>query len=256
MQISHVPISTGINTQLPASRRQQSLTPVAPMDPMVMKRSQLYGMSNSPYSQQQGAPYPGQPYSSPSPHRYPMGIVQQKWAEMLTLRNSNIVKAVKQKLRPDDPELCTACRSRRLQWNGSGPAGLGRPISGLQPMSSQYGQQQQQNLSFSQPGQPPYFSPSQQPPAAPSQPPYLQPCPLPSQEVPQEAYGGRGKSAAMTPGKSNQEDLSQQERPSSLPTLTVRQIEQLSGRAAALAARLSCSSLSSSIMTPSVSPGR
>ncbi|MEQ2181438.1 hypothetical protein GOODEAATRI_011597 [Goodea atripinnis] len=36
------------------------------------------------------------------------------------------------------------------------------------------------------------------------------------QEVPQEAYGGRGKSAAMTPGKPSLEDmsLSQQERPS------------------------------------------
>lgn len=39
------------------------------------------------------------------------------------------------------------------------------------------------------------------------------------QDVPQEAYGGRGKSAAMTPGKANHEDMSlnQQERPSSLP---------------------------------------
>lgn len=40
-----------------------------------------------------------------------------------------------------------------------------------------------------------------------------------TQEVPQEAYGGRGQSAAMTPGKPNHEELSlsQQERPSSLP---------------------------------------
>lgn len=44
------------------------------MDPMAMKRSQLYGMSNNLYSQQQGAPYSGQPYGSPSPHRYPMGM--------------------------------------------------------------------------------------------------------------------------------------------------------------------------------------
>lgn len=44
------------------------------MDPMAMKRSQLYGMSNNPYSQQQGAPYSGQPYGSPSAHRYPMGM--------------------------------------------------------------------------------------------------------------------------------------------------------------------------------------
>lgn len=43
------------------------------MDPMAMKRSQMYGMSNSPYSQS-GGTYPGQPYGSPTPHRYPMGI--------------------------------------------------------------------------------------------------------------------------------------------------------------------------------------
>ena len=44
------------------------------MDAMAMKRSQLYSMSNNPYSQQQGAPYHGQPYGSPLPHRYPMGM--------------------------------------------------------------------------------------------------------------------------------------------------------------------------------------
>lgn len=41
------------------------------MDPMVMKRSQLYGMTSNPYSQQQGAPYGGQHYASP--HRFPLG---------------------------------------------------------------------------------------------------------------------------------------------------------------------------------------
>lgn len=51
-----------------------SLFQGTPMDPMVMKRSPLYGMSNNLYSQQQGAPYPGQHYISPSPHRYPMGM--------------------------------------------------------------------------------------------------------------------------------------------------------------------------------------
>ena len=47
------------------------------------------------------------------------------------------------------------------------------------------------------------------------------------QEVPQEAYGGRGQSAAMTPGKPNHEEmsLSQQERPSSLP-VSLREIRQ------------------------------
>lgn len=48
------------------------------MDFMAMKRSQLYGMANNPYSapQQPGAgPYPpSQPYASPPPHRYPMSL--------------------------------------------------------------------------------------------------------------------------------------------------------------------------------------
>lgn len=45
------------------------------MDFMVMKRSQMYGMSGSPYSQQQqSVSYPSQPYGSPSPHRYPMAM--------------------------------------------------------------------------------------------------------------------------------------------------------------------------------------
>lgn len=43
------------------------------MDPMAMKRSQMYGMGNSPYSQA-GGTYPGQPYGSPAPHRYPIGM--------------------------------------------------------------------------------------------------------------------------------------------------------------------------------------
>uniref|UniRef100_A0A8C7T788 AT-rich interaction domain 1B n=1 Tax=Oncorhynchus mykiss TaxID=8022 RepID=A0A8C7T788_ONCMY len=48
---------------------------VASKDFMAMKRSQLYGMGNNPYSQQQqGGPYPNQPYGSPTPHRYPMGM--------------------------------------------------------------------------------------------------------------------------------------------------------------------------------------
>ncbi|KAM4522001.1 AT-rich interactive domain-containing protein 1B isoform 2-T2 [Odontesthes bonariensis] len=65
---NHPTMSPGNNGQ--SGGRSQ----VANMDPMAMKRSQLYGMSNNPYSQQQGGPYPGQPYVSPSPHRYPMGM--------------------------------------------------------------------------------------------------------------------------------------------------------------------------------------
>uniref|UniRef100_A0A8C7N0K9 AT-rich interaction domain 1B n=1 Tax=Oncorhynchus kisutch TaxID=8019 RepID=A0A8C7N0K9_ONCKI len=45
------------------------------VDFMAMKRSHLYGMGNNPYSQQQqGGPYPSQPYGSPATHRYPMGM--------------------------------------------------------------------------------------------------------------------------------------------------------------------------------------
>uniref|UniRef100_A0A8D3A4Z6 ARID domain-containing protein n=1 Tax=Scophthalmus maximus TaxID=52904 RepID=A0A8D3A4Z6_SCOMX len=51
---------------------------VSSMDFMAMKRSQLYGMANNPYSTPQqpgGGPYPpSQPYTSPPPHRYPMGM--------------------------------------------------------------------------------------------------------------------------------------------------------------------------------------
>ncbi|KAK0134045.1 AT-rich interactive domain-containing protein 1B [Merluccius polli] len=64
----HPAMSPGNNGQV-GGRSQ-----VPPMDAMAMKRSQLYGMSNNPYSQQQGAPHPGQPYGSPLPHRYPMGM--------------------------------------------------------------------------------------------------------------------------------------------------------------------------------------
>ncbi|XP_010183566.1 PREDICTED: AT-rich interactive domain-containing protein 1B-like [Mesitornis unicolor] len=45
------------------------------MDPMVMKRPQLYGMGNNPHSQaQQSSPYPGQTYGPPGPQRYPVGM--------------------------------------------------------------------------------------------------------------------------------------------------------------------------------------
>uniref|UniRef100_A0A7N6BPN0 ARID domain-containing protein n=1 Tax=Anabas testudineus TaxID=64144 RepID=A0A7N6BPN0_ANATE len=53
-------------------------TQVSSMDFMAMKRSQLYGMANNPYSTPQqpgGGPYPpSQPYTSPPPHRYPMSM--------------------------------------------------------------------------------------------------------------------------------------------------------------------------------------
>ncbi|XP_041109741.1 AT-rich interactive domain-containing protein 1B-like isoform X3 [Polyodon spathula] len=64
VQRTHPAMSPG-NTM---SRAQTSA-----MDPMVVKRTQLYGMNSNPYSQQQGGSYPGQQYISP-PHRYPMGM--------------------------------------------------------------------------------------------------------------------------------------------------------------------------------------
>lgn len=55
------------------------------MDFMAMKRSQLYSMASNPYSAGQqpggGAYPPGQSYSSPPPHRYPMGM-QGRGAQM------------------------------------------------------------------------------------------------------------------------------------------------------------------------------
>nr|XP_033792895.1 AT-rich interactive domain-containing protein 1B isoform X2 [Geotrypetes seraphini] len=48
-----------------------------PMDPIVLKRPQLFGMGSNPYSQVQqstGSPYPGQSYASPGPQRYAMGL--------------------------------------------------------------------------------------------------------------------------------------------------------------------------------------
>ncbi|XP_070589877.1 AT-rich interactive domain-containing protein 1B isoform X6 [Erythrolamprus reginae] len=46
-----------------------------PMDPMVMKRPQLFAVGNSPHAQSQpGSPYPGQSYGPPGPQRFPMAM--------------------------------------------------------------------------------------------------------------------------------------------------------------------------------------
>uniref|UniRef100_A0A663EJM5 AT-rich interaction domain 1B n=1 Tax=Aquila chrysaetos chrysaetos TaxID=223781 RepID=A0A663EJM5_AQUCH len=68
-QRNHPAMSPG-NSGQAISRTQGS-----PMDPMVMKRPQLYGMGNNPHSQtQQSSPYPGQSYGPPGPQRYPVGM--------------------------------------------------------------------------------------------------------------------------------------------------------------------------------------
>ncbi|XP_034018043.1 AT-rich interactive domain-containing protein 1B-like isoform X2 [Thalassophryne amazonica] len=162
----------GWRTHTGNSTQTGGRTQVAPADAMAMKRSQLYSTMNNPYSQQQGAQYPGQSYSSLSSHQYP--------AEM----------------------------------SGRGHMGM----AGMQ-CSQQTGSQysQHQNMSgYVSPTQPSYFSPPLQQTATPSQSTYLQPRLLPQQE----AFGRRGHSAAMTPGKPSREDVSQEDRPSSLPDLS------------------------------------
>ncbi|XP_071006333.1 AT-rich interactive domain-containing protein 1B-like isoform X1 [Oncorhynchus clarkii lewisi] len=206
-QRNHPAMSPGNNGQ--GSGRSQ----VPPMDTMAMKRSQLYGIGNNPYSQQQqggGGSYPGQPYGSPSPHRYPMGM------------------------------------------HGRGQVGMSgmQYPQQQQQMVAQYGQQHQgQQGGYCQPqGQSPYFSPPQQQPTAPTQPPYMQPRPPPpQQDVSQEGYGNRGQSA-MTPGKPNHEEmgLSQQDRPSSLPDLSGTIDDLPTGTEVAVSSAVSASGSTSS----------
>ncbi|XP_061480195.1 AT-rich interactive domain-containing protein 1B isoform X10 [Rhineura floridana] len=46
-----------------------------PMDPMVMKRPQLFAVGNSPHTPTQtSSPYPGQSYGPPGPQRFPMAM--------------------------------------------------------------------------------------------------------------------------------------------------------------------------------------
>ncbi|KAM7403899.1 hypothetical protein PAMA_004361 [Pampus argenteus] len=158
-------------------------TQVSSMDFMAMKRSQLYGMANNPYSasQQPGSgPYSSsQPYTSPPPHRYPMG----------------------------------------MQGRGQmGMGGMQYPQQQVAPYGQQgmggYSQQQQQT---GHQGTPPYFSPPQQTPPGPTQSPYLQPRPPSQQETQQDSYNNRG-AAPGNSGKANNEDGVSQDRPSSLPT--------------------------------------
>ncbi|XP_031692848.1 AT-rich interactive domain-containing protein 1B isoform X2 [Oncorhynchus kisutch] len=201
---NHPAMSPGNNGQ--GSGRSQ----VPPIDTMAMKRAQLYGMGNNPYSQQQqggGGSYPGQPYGSPSPHRYPMGMP------------------------------------------GRGQMGMsGMQYPQQQQMAAQYRQQQGGMSGYCQPqGQPPYSSPPQQQPAAPTQPPYMQARPLPQQEVSQEGYVNRAQSA-MTPGKPNHEEmgLSQQDRPSSLPDLSGSIDDLPTGTEVAISSAVSASGSTSS----------
>ncbi|XP_058470891.1 AT-rich interactive domain-containing protein 1B-like isoform X4 [Solea solea] len=193
-------------------------TQVSSMDFMAMKRSQLYGMANNPYSAPQqpgGGPYPpNQPYTSPPPHRYPMGM------------------------------------------QGRGQMGLGGMQYPQQQQVAPYGQQvmggysqqqqqQQQQQQAGQQGTPPYFSPPQQTPPGPRESPYLQPRPPPQQEAQQESYNSRGPAPGNS-GKANNEDGVSHDRPCSLPDLSGSIDDLPTGTEAGLGSAVSAGGSSSS----------
>nr|XP_014343369.1 PREDICTED: AT-rich interactive domain-containing protein 1B isoform X4 [Latimeria chalumnae] len=83
-QRNHPAMSPG-NTGQPINRPQAS-----PMESMMMKRPQPYGMGSNPYSQQQqqqqqqqqGGPFPGQSYGPPTPQRYPVAMQTRNHSTM------------------------------------------------------------------------------------------------------------------------------------------------------------------------------
>ncbi|KAG9347373.1 hypothetical protein JZ751_004940 [Albula glossodonta] len=181
---------------------------VSPMDAMAVKRSQMYGMGSSPYSQQQqGGAYPSQPYGSPASHRYPMGMQGRGQVGMGAM----------QKHRIRGHGHPTGCSSRRVNGvisphvtvSGAGQgAKLSHPLW-LCPsleMPAQYGQQGMG--AYGQQGQPPYFSQQQQQqqqqqqPATPTQPPYMQP-----RAPPQQVQQGSSSCFNTIPVKQTYDDL-------------------------------------------------
>ncbi|PNJ79115.1 ARID1B isoform 6, partial [Pongo abelii] len=172
-QRSHPAMSPG--TPGPTMGRSQG----SPMDPMVMKRPQLYGMGSNPHSQpQQSSPYPGGSYGPPGPQRYPIGIQGRTPGAM---------------------------------------GGMQYPQQQMPPQYGQQGVsgycQQGQQPYYSQQPQPPHLPPQAQYLPSQSQQRYQ-----PQQDMSQEGYGTRTQ-PPLAPGKPNHEDLNliQQERPSSLP---------------------------------------
>ncbi|XP_077476366.1 AT-rich interactive domain-containing protein 1B isoform X2 [Stigmatopora argus] len=156
---------------------------VSSMDFMAMKRSQLYGMVDNPYSGPQhpgGGPYPpSQPYTPPPSHRYPMGM-------------------------PGRAQM--------------GMGSMQYPQHQVAPYSQQ-GMASYSQQGAGQQGTPPYFSPTQQTPAGANPNSYLQ-SRLPPQEPRQENYSSGGPAPGNS-GKSRTEDgISSTDRPSSLPDLS------------------------------------
>ncbi|KAM9019001.1 AT-rich interactive domain-containing protein 1B isoform 1-T1 [Ara ararauna] len=171
-QRSHPAMSPGSTGQA-ISRTQGS-----PMDPMVMKRPQLYGMGNNPHSQaQQSGPYPGQSYGPPGPQRYPVGMQGRAAAAMGGMQYPQ------QQIPP--------------QYGQQGVSGYCQ--QGQQPYYNQ--QPQPQHL----PPQAPYLSQAQQRYQA-------------QQDMSQEGYGTRSQPPMAPGKPNHEDlNLIQQERPSSLP---------------------------------------
>nr|XP_057945828.1 AT-rich interactive domain-containing protein 1B isoform X1 [Doryrhamphus excisus] len=177
---------------------------VSSMDFIAMKRSQLYGMANNPYPQHPGGgPYPpSQPYTPPPSQRYPMSMQGRSQIGM---------------------------------------GGMQYPQQQVAPYGQQgmggYSQQQQQT---GQQGTLPYFSPPQQTPPGPNQSPYLQSRP-PPQEAQHESYSTRGPGPGNS-GKNNEDGVSSQDRPSSLPDLSGSIDDLPTGTEAGLGSAVSSSS--------------
>ncbi|XP_029452574.1 AT-rich interactive domain-containing protein 1B isoform X1 [Rhinatrema bivittatum] len=179
-----------------------------PMDPMVLKRAQLYGMGSNPYSQaQQSSPYPGQAYGSPGSQRYPMGMQSRAQAAM---------------------------------------AGMQYPQQQMPPQYGQQGIsgycQQGQQPYYNQQLQPPHPAPQAQY-LSQTQQRYQ-----PQQDASQEGYGARPQPPLSAAGKSNHEDLNlmQQDRPSSLPDLSGSIDDLPTGTEATLSSAVSVSGSTSS----------
>uniref|UniRef100_A0A2I2ZYH7 AT-rich interaction domain 1B n=1 Tax=Gorilla gorilla gorilla TaxID=9595 RepID=A0A2I2ZYH7_GORGO len=214
-QRSHPAMSPG--TPGPTMGRSQG----SPMDPMVMKRPQLYGMGSNPHSQpQQSSPYPGGSYGPPGPQRYPIGIQGRTPGAMGGMQYP--------------------------QQQDSGDATWKETFWLMPP---QYGQQGVSG--YCQQGQQPYYSQQPQPPHLPPQAQYLpsqsQQRYQPQQDMSQEGYGTRSQ-PPLAPGKPNHEDLNliQQERPSSLPDLSGSIDDLPTGTEATLSSAVSASGSTSS----------
>nr|XP_042118292.1 AT-rich interactive domain-containing protein 1B isoform X2 [Peromyscus maniculatus bairdii] len=163
------------------------------MDPMVMKRPQLYGMGTHPHSQpQQSSPYPGGSYGPPGAQRYPLSMQGRAPGALGGMQYPQ------QQMPPQYGQQGVSgyCQQGQQPYYNQQPQPPHLPPQAqyLQPQSQQRYQPQQVSMA-----------------ATPRSSSLLQ-------DMSQEGYGTRSQ-PPLAPGKSNHEDLNliQQERPSSLP---------------------------------------